>query len=227
MGKSNVKKYIRGRLPKNPVIVEVGAHYGEDSVDFLKVMTPSCVHCFEPDPRNIYIFKKYVRDERISLHEFAVSDTDGDSIDFYLSYTHEIKPKMFKKYHWIDKEDYINMKINSSGASSLRKGHPLLDKGETVSVSTTRLDTWAIKNNVENIDFLWIDVQGAERGVVKGFGDMSQKIKCVWIEFGEDGYDGYMSRKETISMFNSLGFVLDDKKSNKGKKGNLLFWSEA
>ena len=222
--KNNIKKYVKKKLRILPVIVEVGAHYGEDSIDFLKVMNPSCVHCFEPDPRNIYIFKKYVSDERISLHEFAVSDTDGDSIDFHTSYTPEIKPKMFKKYHWIDKEDYINMKINSSGASSLRKGHPLLDKGETVSVRTTRLDTWAVNNNVENIDFLWVDVQGAEKGVVEGFGDMSQKIKCVWIEFGEDGYDGYMSRSETISMFKSIGFTLDEKHSSSSKKGNLLFW---
>lgn len=224
MGKSNIKKYVKSRLSKNPIIVEVGAHYGEDSIDFLETMKASCVHCFEPDPRNIYIFKKYVKDERISLYEFAVSDTDKDSIDFYLSYTSEIKPKMFKKYHWIDKEDYINMKINSSGASSLRKGHPLLDAGETVSVSTIRLDTWAANNSVENIDFLWIDVQGAEREVVKGFGDMSKKIKCVWIEFGEDGYDGYMSRNETISMFDFMGFELDKKHSSSSKKGNLLFW---
>ena len=224
MGKSNIKQYVKSRLFKNPVVVEIGAHYGEDSIDFLESMGASCVHCFEPDPRNIHIFKKYVKDKRISLYEFAVSDTDEDSIDFYLSYISDIKPKMFKKYHWIDKKDYVDMKINSSGASSLRKGHPLLDDGETVSVSTIRLDTWATKNGVDDIDFLWIDVQGAEREVVRGFGDMSQKIKCVWIEFGEDGYDGYMSRRETILTFDAMGFVLDEKKSSKRKKGNLLFW---
>ncbi len=224
MGKSNIKQYVKSRLSKNPVVVEIGAHYGEDSIDFLWSMGASCVHCFEPDPRNIYIFKKYVKDERISLYEFAVSDTNEDSIDFHLSYTSEIEPKILKKYHWIDKEDYIGMKINSSGASSLRKGHPLLDAGETVSVSTIRLDTWATKNGVDNIDFLWIDVQGAERGVVNGFGEMRKHIKCVWIEFGEDGYDGYMSRSETISMFDSMGFSLDKKHSSGSKKGNLLFW---
>lgn len=223
---NNIKQYVKKKLRRRPVIVEVGAHYGEDSVDFLKVMDPSCVYCFEPDPRNIYIFKKYVKDERISLHEFAVSDTNGDSIDFHLSYSSNIGPTMFEKYHWINKKEYIDMKINASGASSLNRGHPLLKEGETVKIETIRLDTWAIKNDVENIDFLWIDVQGAEKKVVRGFGDMSKKIKCVWIEFGEDGYDVYMGRNETISMFDSLGFVLDKKKSNRGKKGNLLFWSK-
>ena len=51
MGKNNIKKYVKSKLDENPVIVEIGAHYGEDSIDFVRAMNPSCVHCFEPDPR--------------------------------------------------------------------------------------------------------------------------------------------------------------------------------
>ena len=222
----DIKQYVKKRLGDKPVVVEVGAHYGEDSVRFLSVMNASNVHCFEPDPRNIHIFKKHITDSRISLYEYAVSDSNEDFVDFNLSYSSNVKPKMFKKYYWIDKDEYLDMKLNASGASSLRKGHPLLDGGEVVQVKTIRLDTWAKENNVEQIDFLWIDVQGAERGVIAGLGEMSDSIKCVWVEFGEDGYDGYMSGKETISLFSSLGFKVDLKKSSKGKKGNLLFWKE-
>lgn len=222
--KDNIKKYVKKRLRKNPVIVEVGAHYGEDSVDFLKVMSPSHVHCFEPDPRNIHIFKKYVEDSRISLYEYAISGKDEDSIDFNLSYCEKIHPTMFDKYHWIEKSDYLNMKLNASGSSSLKKGHPLLDNGEVVKVRTTRLDTWAKSNNITQIDFLWIDVQGAEKDVAAGLKGIADRIKSVWVEYGEDGYDEYMTRKETIRLFSSMGFEIDNRKSNKGKKGNLLFW---
>ena len=36
-------------------IVEVGAHYGEDTLRFLKFFPNSNIYCFEPDPRNILI----------------------------------------------------------------------------------------------------------------------------------------------------------------------------
>lgn len=218
-----IKKYVSKRLIELPVIVEIGSHYGEDSIDFLKVMNPICVHCFEPDPRNIFVFKKYINDRRIHLWEFAVSNFDDELVDFHQSYKSEFSSHMFDKYYWIDKKEYVDIKINASGASSLKKGHPLLDEGDTIKVRTIRIDTWAKLNDITNIDFLWVDVQGAEREVVEGLGELSKRIKYVWIEFGEDKYEGYMDRKETISLFYSIDFNLDKSISDKGNKGNLLF----
>ena len=39
-----------------PVIVEVGAHYGEDTLRFLEIFPQALVYSFEPDPRNIEVF---------------------------------------------------------------------------------------------------------------------------------------------------------------------------
>ena len=41
----------------SPVVVEIGAHYGEDSLRFLEMFTGIKLYCFEPDPRNIQTFK--------------------------------------------------------------------------------------------------------------------------------------------------------------------------
>ena len=53
----NIKNLIRN---KQPIIIEIGAHYGEDTLRFKHIFPNATLHCFEPDPRNIEIFKKHV-----------------------------------------------------------------------------------------------------------------------------------------------------------------------
>jgi len=219
--KQQVKSYLKSLVVPNSIIIEVGAHYGEDTVGFLRSLNPSRIHCFEPDPRNIFIFKKYVKDPNIFLYECAVSDKDEKQVDFHLSYIANFKPRLFDKYHWIDKKEYVNMKLNASGSSSFEKGRDM-QVLNTVKIDTIRIDTWAEKNKIKHVDFMWIDVQGAEKKVVEGFGKLS--INCVWIEFGENTYKSYLGRQETIDLFSTIGFEVDEKYSDKDSKGDLLFW---
>ena len=219
----NVKSYLKNLIVPNSIILEVGAHYGEDTVGFLSSLNPSCIHCFEPDPRNIFIFKKYVKDPNIFLHEYAVSDKDEKQVEFHLSYVANFKSRMFDKYHWIDKKEYAGMKLNASGSSSLEKGRGM-EVLDIVKIDTVRIDTWAEKNKINQVNFMWIDVQGAERKVVEGFGKLN--INCVWIEFGENSYKSYLGRQATIALFSTIGFEVDETYSDKGSKGDLLFWKE-
>ena len=221
--KQHVKDYLKNLIAPNSTIIEVGAHYGEDTVGFLKSLNPSCIHCFEPDPRNIFIFKKYVKDLNIFLHECAVSDKNEKQVDFYLSYVANFEYRMFDKYYWIDKKEYTDMKLNASGSSSFEKGRDM-QVLDVIKVDTIRIDTWAEKNKIKHVDFMWIDVQGAEKKVVEGFGKLS--IDCVWIEFGENSYRSYLGRQGTIDLLSALGFEIDKKYSDKGSKGDLLFWKK-
>ena len=49
--KDFIKKLLNNK--EDPVIIEIGAHYGEDTVEFLKEFDDVKMYCFEPDPRNI------------------------------------------------------------------------------------------------------------------------------------------------------------------------------
>ena len=104
----------------DPIIVEIGAHYGEDSMRMLEIFPKSIIYCFEPDPRNITIFKKHVNSDQIKLIELAVSNENGKA-EFFQSFSNELPESTFQKYDWIDKEDYVNLELNQSGASSLKK----------------------------------------------------------------------------------------------------------
>ena len=48
------KQVFRKLLQKNnPVILEIGACTGEDSLTFLREFSDIQLHCFEPDPRSV------------------------------------------------------------------------------------------------------------------------------------------------------------------------------
>ena len=163
----------------NPIIIEIGSHYGEDSLRFIETFEKANVYCFEPDPRNIDIHKKHINDDRIKLFEIALSNQTGEA-EFYQSYDDkEIPDRVFDKYDWIDREEYIKKNLNNSGSSSLKKGYGnvLEDK---IKVKTKRFDEWYDENLSEQlVDFCWIDVQGAEKDVFNGMGDKINKIKHI------------------------------------------------
>lgn len=212
---------IKSVLKKDdPTIVEIGAHYGEDSLRFLESFSKVNLICFEPDPRNIKIFKKYVNDERVKLFELALSNKKGKA-KFYQSYQKYKQDNTPEKYDWIQKEEYINNNLNSSGASSLKKGYShVLDK--PIEVETNRFDTWYKENNIGEIDFVWLDVQGAEREVIEGMGKEIENIKYFWLEYGETFYEGGMSRQDTIALMEQKGFKIDQRFSDTTSQGDML-----
>ena len=204
----------------NPTIVEIGAHFGEDSMRFAEAFPEAQIHCFEPDPRCIEVFKKYVKNKRINLYEFALSNVAGE-LEFFQSYNESEKTTP-EKYDWISDEDYSLLKLGNSGSSSLKKGYnKTLPK--SIKVQTIRYDVWASANEIGNVDLAWIDVQGAEKDVLDGMGKSINQVKHIWIEYGEKDYDDAMSRSETIDYLLSKGFELIEHFSSSGNTGDLLF----
>jgi FkbM family methyltransferase len=206
---------------ENPTILEIGAHYGEDSLRFLETFKEPKIYCFEPDPRNIEIFEKYVKSKKVNLCKKALSNCNGKSI-FYQSFTPLEEESVPEKYNWISKEDYFKKKANNSGSSSLKKGYKSTFKN-TIEVETIRADSWIENKNIELIDLIWIDVQGAEKEVIQGFGEILNIVNFIWIEYGEVSYEGGMTREETIKLLSDSGFVCIQNLSDKGPQGDLFF----
>ena len=214
-------KYVIGK--NNPTIIEIGSHYGEDSLRFIETFENAMVYCFEPDPRNINIHKKHINDDRIKLFEIALSNQTGEA-EFYQSYDDkEIPDRVFDKYDWIDREEYVKKNLNNSGSSSLKKGYNNVLEGK-IKVKTKRFDEWYNENLPKQlIDFCWIDVQGAEKDVFDGMGNTIDKIKHIWVEYGEMGYQDAMDRDETIRYLENKGFFLITSLSSYTSVGDLLF----
>ena len=213
-----IKKVIKNA---KPVIVEIGAHYGEDSLRFKHIFPDASLHCFEPDPRNISIFKKHVHLNKVFLYELALSNTNGEK-NFYQSFDEDKVYNVPDKYDWISLEDYNLLKLNNSGSSSLKKGYQKT-LSEKILVRTERFDDWAKNHNIGLIDLVWIDVQGAEGDVIDGMGEKIKSINYVWIEYGEKSYEDSLSREETLALLRDKGFYLVNHLSSKNQSGDLLF----
>lgn len=205
-----IKKYkqkfeaIKKLLNKDdPVIVEVGAHFGEDSLRFLEFFSDAAIYCFEPDPRCIKIFKKYVNSPRCTLIEKALSQERGVA-SFYQSYKPHHGP-VPEKYDWISYEDYYENYLNSSGASSLKRGYDSV-MSETINVETDTYDNFIEEYQLPEVDLLWIDVQGAEKDVLVGAQKNLKNVNNIIIEYGEDQYEDFLSLDATVYLLSLFGF---------------------
>ena len=121
--KHYVEKFqkIKDLLNKNnPIIIEIGAHYGEDTLRFLEIFPNAKIHCFEPDDRNINIFNQMVNDDRVVLYQSALSNQNGKA-RFYKSFTENESNIVPEKYDFISLDEYQNNLLHNSGSSSIKK----------------------------------------------------------------------------------------------------------
>ena len=205
-------------------ILEVGAHYGEDSIRFRYFFPHSKLYCFECDPRNIKIFEKYCKEiNNIKLIKKAVSKNET-ILDFYQSYKEEKIKKIQDKYKFINKNEYIDLKLNASGSSSLKKSNfEHLNNSTKIQVESISLNKFCEEENIGVVDLLWIDVQGAERDVLDGASNILNKVKYIQIEYGELMYEDALSRENTIDYMKKYNFKLLHDWNPKSSTGDFLF----
>src|SRR5688500_8631796 len=74
ISKAVLKKY----LPKNPVIIDCGAHDGSDTIQLAKVFKGSQIHAFEPlEPLFRKLSAQVAKYKNIVCYQLALADNDG------------------------------------------------------------------------------------------------------------------------------------------------------
>lgn len=226
LGRSDVKQkfeYLKKLLKTDhPIIFEIGAHYGEDTLRFLDTFPECYVYAFEPSLRNIEVFSKYVGVERTTLVDKAVSNKNKKLVFYECFIEKDDYSSDFKKYWWIDPQDFIDLQLSGSGASSTK--HSEKYSQNMISVDAVKLDSWMIENSLARADLMWVDVQGAEREVIEGAEKFLKNMRFVFIEYGETAYEGAMTKEETIDLLKDKGFSLI--KGCSEPQGDLVFKNE-
>ena len=187
-----IKQFIENLDIK--VFVEIGAHFCTDTQDFRKMHPEARIVCFEPDPRNIEVIKKLGNDKICELYELALSNTN-DPMDFHLS---------SGKY-----DDPLNLACDWSFSSSLKKPtghleqHRWITFPNTVKVQCTKLDDFEPLKNTK-IDFMWVDVQGAEDLVFSCAQETLKNTQYVYTEFSDfQLYEGQLNLTKLLALFGS------------------------
>jgi len=194
MSSAEVHRHIISLLQKpNPVILDIGCNDGTDTKHFLKLCPQAQLYCFEPDPRAIARFKKNLGPclDKVRLFEVAISDRNG-SIEFHPS-NGEGEAK-----EW-----------DLSGSIRRPKNH-LTEYGwvrfdKPFSVETRRLDDWCSEAKLDEIDFIWMDVQGAESDVIAGGRQAFSNTRFIYTEYSDrELYEGQLSLQAILELLPSF-----------------------
>ena len=166
------------------LILDIGACTGEDSIRYVNLFKNASVIAFEPLPNNTEVMREHIskfgKNDSIKVEEFGLSDEDGKA-SFYVSGG--------SPYNIADGEftTIIPKEWNKSSsllkpAALMKKEIPWLDFDTETIIITKRLDTYLIQNKIKDIDFIHVDVQGAEMKVLLGIGEFIQNVKAILIE---------------------------------------------
>ena len=174
----------------HPVIMEIGAHYCEDTERIFSLAKNNCsYYVFEPDPRNIDVIKRKPIYKKIILSEAAVGANDKTT-KLYMS-SGNANPNA----------------ADWTGSSSINtpKEHLKHFKWckfeESVLVKSVCLDTYCQDNAIKYIDFLWVDAQGAEADIFRGAQKTLSKVKYLYSEFyNVEMYEGQITLKEWFKL---------------------------
>lgn len=203
------KEFIAKFLPNNPVIIEAGAHVGTDTVQFANMLPGARIYAFEPVP-HIYQKLKHNTEQykNVKCIDIALSNKTGNSIMYVSTGDIEGSSSLLKpKEH---------LKID-----------PAIKFPTTINVKTMTLDYWAKTNNVLYVDFLWLDMQGAEPKMLMASPKILRTVKVIYTEASlTEIYEGNIQYPKLKSWLISKGFTLvqEDRSSEKdGKFINVLF----
>lgn len=165
--------------------LEIGANDGRDTQRFLAAFRSVTIHAFEPEPRAVSEFRARISDDRAVLHEIALGARDGTTTFFRSGGE---PPGRSDKYPdgW-HKSGSIRRPTGHLGQ------HPWCTFDEVVEVPLLRLDAWSRANNVGTVDFIWMDVQGAEGDVIAGGADTLMRTRYLYTEYSNvEQYEGQM-----------------------------------
>lgn len=190
--------------------IEVGANWGGDTQSL--AADGSVVYAFEPTPSladhlrnrfkdnsNVHIVEKAV-DEHDGVAEFNIAGTG----DWGCSSLYEFSEDIHSKWN----------------------GRPDFHFTDRCEVETIRLDTFIQQNEIDSIDYLWIDAQGNDFNVLKSLGYFINRVKAGKCEgsYTVDLYQGTNNNVNDIEIWlESNGFKCTIIPDNVNKEADIHF----
>lgn len=181
---------IKKSYPKLKNIFEVGAHRGHDIPEIIKYWPETNIYAIEADPFNYEICaSKFKGNDNINVIHAAVTDKT-ELVTFNRFYNVETIP---------DEETLIGQNIQHTGQGSILKSgkgmteiFKVQDVVQEIEVNGISLYDFCKENTIQEIDAIFMDVQGAEMQVIKGCKDMLSNVKAIILEWSSQYvmYDG-------------------------------------
>ncbi|MEX0940745.1 MAG: FkbM family methyltransferase [Candidatus Babeliales bacterium] len=180
-----IETFIR----KNDIVLDVGAHIGLWSKAVLKATNNSCsIYSFEPVPDSYDVLKK------------LESPLVNRVFTFCCALGKEEKQTTMNYFF-----------VRGSDCSTLFE-RPILSDVPVckIIVDVTYLDKFSEENNIQHINFLKIDTEGAELNVIHGARKLleNNKIDIIQFEYGGTYPDANITLKEVYNYLLSHNYTL-------------------
>lgn len=178
-------EFVKKEIKKGDVVLDIGANIGYYTLIFAKLVgEEGKVFAFEPDPYNFALLKKNVETndyKNVVLVQKAVSNKTG-------------RIKLF-------------LCEDNKGDNRIYNSH---DGRQSIEIEAIRLDDY-FENYNGKIDFIKMDIQGAEGGAIQGMSNLLEENKNVKIisEFWPIGLKRFgIEPKEHLNLLLKYGFKL-------------------
>jgi FkbM family methyltransferase len=160
------------------VIFDIGSCEGEDSIKYARLFPSARIWAIEPLPSNVALIRANLARyavERVEVVPVALSDSAGKAT-FYVSSGHP--DNMPPDADW----DYGNKSSSLLPPDQHLTVHPWIHFDQSIEVETDRLDAVAARSGLAGIDYVHMDVQGAELRVLTGAGALLDSVRVIWME---------------------------------------------
>ena len=192
------------------VVFDIGSLHALESVEFAKEFKNAKIFTFEAHPDSYEVCLLNTKNHpSVTVINEAVNDFDGSC-----------------KFYPMDKDKTITTwEDGNQGASSLYRANGSFDHIEKyvqyeIEVPCTRLDTFCQKNNLDKIDIIWMDLQGAELKALQSLGPLLETVQIIHTELEiKPMYEGQC-------LFDDVyNFLLDNGFEHEWGNTNVEFFS--
>tara|TARA_R100000278_G_C5449800_1_gene156890 strand:- start:36 stop:788 length:753 start_codon:yes stop_codon:yes gene_type:complete len=187
-------------------ILDVGSWHLKQAVELADIFKHATVYAFEPNPPsydlclNTHSRLPFQTKNRIKIFNKAASDKEGKS-----------------KFYALDQSKTNSQNLGMSSLNKLVDGFDGSVLGDywvqkEIDIDCIRMDNWLKQNNIDSVDILWMDVQGAENLALLGFGDRLKDVKIIFTEAGlVPYYENHCLKSDIDNILEEHFVCLEDK----------------
>jgi FkbM family methyltransferase len=202
------KRNLISFLPSHPVILEAGVYDGRDTEEFAKILPQANIYGFECLPYYYEVATKRLEAyPNVSLYPIALSDK-SEVLDFYVS---------TRQGEMTASSSILKPRLHT-------KVHPEVKFESRIKVQAVSVDDWADKCQIGKIDFMWLDLQGAELRVLKGANKSLVEVKAIFTEVSLiETYEAVPLYRDLKSFLLTKGFEVEREYLPYDDMGNVFF----
>lgn len=199
-------------IPKNPIIIQAGGYYGDETKDLAEYWPLGKIISFEPNPNAFEILTtKTSYLENVYTYNFALNSYSGTA-PFYICYGSSGNSELY---------EHVSSLLAPSDQMRVHYYGPVID------VNCVTMDDWCRENLISHVDLLCLDVRGSELQVLVNSPYILRTVKCIYVHTNLFPFRINMTTYPDLKKFlERSGFVLLSHWYREGLEGDAIFIRE-